>query len=139
MNPRKPANANSGLLVKAMQEFEINTAFASPIIGKKIYDYCKSNNLSLPHVKRLLLAGAPTNPTLVKNLSQILPNGNVILPYGATEALPLTSNQFQIKKLKEDICNGKGSCLGKPLNGNIIKIMPITSSPFGFGDNCPKE
>ena len=140
MNPRKPANANSGLLVKAMQEFEINTAFASPIIGKKIYDYCKSNNLSLPHVKRLLLAGAPTNPTLVKNLSQILPNGNVILPYGATEALPLTSvNQFQIKKLKEDICNGKGSCLGKPLNGNIIKIMPITSSPFGFGDNCPVE
>ena len=55
MNPRKPANANSGLLVKAMQEFEINTAFASPIIGKKIYDYCKSNNLSLPHVKRLFI------------------------------------------------------------------------------------
>ena len=91
MNPRKPASADPRKLVQAMQKYEINTAFASPIIGGKICSFCESNNISLPLVKRLLLAGAPTNPILIKNLSKFIPNGQVILPYGATEALPLSA------------------------------------------------
>ena len=140
MNPRKPAKADPKKLVYSMLEFEVNTAFASPIIGRKIYSFCKLNNISLPKVKRLMLAGAPTNPKLVLNLNKYLPNGNVILPYGATEALPISAiDQNQIIKLKNEICRGKGSCLGKPLKGNFVKIMPITSSPFESGENCPKE
>ena len=140
MNPRKPAKADPKKLVYAMQEFEINTAFASPIIGRKIFSFCKINNITLPKVKRLMLAGAPTNPKLVINLNKYLPNGNVILPYGATEALPISAiDQNQIIDLENEICRGKGSCLGKPLKGNFVKIMPITSSPFESGENCPKE
>ncbi len=140
MNPRKPASADPQKLVQAMQQFEINTAFASPIIGRKIYSFCESNNISLPLIKRLLLAGAPTNPILIKNLSKFIPNGQVILPYGATEALPLSAvNHSQVGQLEVSINSGKGACLGKPLNGNTIKIMPICMSPFESGKNCPKE
>ena len=140
MNPRKPASADPRKLVQAMQKYEINTAFASPIIGGKICSFCESNNISLPLVKRLLLAGAPTNPILIKNLSKFIPNGQVILPYGATEALPLSAaNQTQVGQLEHSISSGKGACLGKPLNGNAIKIMPISMSPFESGKNCPKE
>ena len=140
MNPRKPALADPQKLVQAMQEFEINTAFASPIIGQKIYSFCKSSNISLPLIKRLLLAGAPTSPILIKNLSKFIPNGEVILPYGATEALPLSAiTQSQVEQLEHSINSGKGACLGKPLHGNTIKIMPISMSPFESGENCPKE
>ena len=140
MNPRKPALADPQKLVQAMQEFEINTAFASPIIGQKIYSFCESSNISLPLIKRLLLAGAPTSPILIKNLSKFIPNGEVILPYGATEALPLSAiTQSQVEQLEHSINSGKGACLGKPLNGNTIKIMPISMSPFASGENCPKE
>ena len=140
MNPRKPALADPQKLVQTMQQFEINTAFASPIIGGKICSFCESNNISLPHIKRLLLAGAPTNPILIKNLSKFIPNGQVILPYGATEALPLSAvNHSQVGQLEDSINSGKGACLGKPLNGNTIKIMPISMSPFESGENCPKE
>ena len=140
MNPRKPASADPQKLVQAMQQFEINTAFASPIIGGKICSFCESNNISLPHIKRLLLAGAPTNPILIKNLSKFIPNGQVILPYGATEALPLSAvNHSQVGQLEDSINSGKGACLGKPLNRNTIKIMPISLSPFESGKNCPKE
>lgn len=140
MNPRKPASADPQKLVQAMQKFEINTAFTSPIIGEKIHSFCEVNNISLPLIKRLLLAGAPTSPILIKNLAKIIPNGQLILPYGATEALPLSAtNQSQIGQLENSINSGKGACLGKPLNGNIIKIMPISMSPFESGINCPKE
>jgi acyl-CoA synthetase (AMP-forming)/AMP-acid ligase II len=139
MNPRKPSLADGKNLVRTIQEYEITTAFASPIIGKKIYDTCKPENLTLPNVKRFFLAGAPSHPTLVENLSNIISNGTVILPYGATEALPISaSNHNEVKILAKDIAEGNGSCLGKPLPGNVVRIMPTTQSPFESGTNCPK-
>jgi acyl-CoA synthetase (AMP-forming)/AMP-acid ligase II len=140
MNPRKPSLADGKNIVSTIQEFEITTAFASPVIGQKIYNACNSKNLTLPKVKRLFLAGAPSHPTLVEKLSGIISNGTVILPYGATEALPISAtNHKEVKTLAKDIAKGNGSCLGKPLSGNIVRIMPTTFSPFESGPNCPKE
>ncbi len=139
MNPRKPSLADGKKIVRTIQEYEITTAFASPVIGKKIYNACKPENLSLPKVKRFFLAGAPSHPNLVENLSNIISNGMVILPYGATEALPISaSNHLEVKILARDIARGNGSCLGKPLPGNEVRIMPTTHSPFESGPNCPK-
>ncbi|MBT3667385.1 MAG: AMP-binding protein [Opitutae bacterium] len=140
MNPRKPSLADGKKIVRTIQEFEITTAFASPVIGQKIYTACKSKNLTLPKVKRVFLAGAPSHPSLVEKLSNIISNGTVILPYGATEALPISAtNHKDVKILAEDIAKGNGSCLGKPLRGNVVRIMPTTFSPFESGPNCPKE
>ena len=139
MNPRKPSLADGKNLVQTILEYNITTAFASPVIGKKIYDACKPENLTLPKVKRFFLAGAPSHPTLVKNLSNIISKGTVILPYGATEALPISAtDHHEVKILAKDIAQGNGSCLGKPLSGNVVRIMPITHSPFESGSNCPK-
>ena len=139
MNPRKPSLADGKKIVRTIQEFEITTAFASPVIGKKIFDACKPKDLTLPKVKRFFLAGAPSHPSLVENLSNIILNGTVILPYGSTEALPISaSNHHEVKILANDIAKGNGSCLGKPLPGNVVRIMPITHSPFESGSNCPK-
>ena len=140
MNPREPSSADEFKIVKAINEFKITTAFASPVIGKKIYSACKSSNSTLPTIKRLFLAGAPTHPSLIEKLSNIIFNGDVIIPYGATEGLPISAtNHRDVKILSEDIANGNGSCLGKPLSGNKFCIMPVTNSPFESGVNCPKE
>ena len=42
-NPRKPAAANSEKIVHAIQKFKVTTAFASPVIGRKILEYCTLN------------------------------------------------------------------------------------------------
>ena len=55
-----------------------------------------------------MLAGAPTSPLVVEKLSKVIPNGNIFLPYGATEALPVSySDHNQVKKLKESILTGR--------------------------------
>jgi acyl-coenzyme A synthetase/AMP-(fatty) acid ligase len=133
MNPRKPSLADGKNLVQTIQEYEITTAFASPIIGKKIYDTCKPENLTLPNVKRFFLAGAPSHPTLVENLSNIISNGTVILPYGATEALPISaSNHNEVKILAKDIAEGNGSCLGN-LTWKYRSYYANNFSPFESG------
>ena len=140
MNPRKPSTADSKKLTRSIQEFEITTAFTSPIIGKKIVSSCSSQKITLPKVKRFLLAGAPAHPSLVHALSKVIPNGKVILPYGATEALPISAaDHINVNNLSRDTSRGQGSCLGRPLQGNTVRIAPINFSPFESGPNCPQE
>ena len=140
MNPRKPSTADPKKLTRSIQEFEITTAFTSPIIGEKIVASCSSQKIKLPKIKRFLLAGAPAHPSLVHDLSKVIPNGKVILPYGATEALPISAaDHIEVNKLSRDISLGQGSCLGRPLQGNTVRIAPISFSPFESGLNCPQE
>ena len=72
-----------------------------------------------------MLAGAPASPNLVCNLAKSLPRGEVIIPYGATEALPVSyCSHHQIAKLSKSIINGEGSCLGKPVKDVSIRLIP---------------
>ena len=131
IDPRRPASADPKSIVSTIIEHNITSAFCSPIIGKKIASYCANNSIVLPHVKRLMLAGAPTSPLVVEKLSKVIPNGNIFLPYGATEALPVSySDHNQVKKLKESILTGEGSPLGYPISKQSVILIPIKESPI---------
>jgi acyl-CoA synthetase (AMP-forming)/AMP-acid ligase II len=131
MNPTKPAKADTEKLVQAIVKYRVSSAFCSPVIGKKINDHCKINNVSLGSIKRIMLAGAPASPNLVCNLANRLPQGDVFIPYGATEALPVSySNHHEITKLSRSIIDGEGSCLGKPVKGVSIQLIPVRNSPI---------
>jgi len=131
INPRKPASADSEKLVHALTHHKITTAFASPVIGKKIVSASKKNGNSFPDIKRFFLAGAPISPDLAEDLQQFLPNGEVIVPYGATEALPVSStNASHIRNAKESILAGEGSLIGYPLPEVKVRILPSVRSPL---------
>lgn len=131
MNPRKPAEADSELLVNAIINHNVTTAFCSPIIGKKLSVYCNEKRIKLPGIKRLMLAGAPSAPELINDLSKIISNGRVIIPYGATEALPVSfTDHHEIRQLTDSILRGEGSCIGKPINGVSVLLMPVRNSPL---------
>jgi olefin beta-lactone synthetase len=125
MNPRKPASADARGLVETIKSHGVTTAFASPVIGKKIADYCTRQDELLPSLQRIFLAGAPSPPSLIDDLSKILVNGEVIVPYGATEALPVSfAKAKQIIQSQKSILAGEGSYLGNPAPGVSVKIFP---------------
>ena len=131
INPRKPASADPKSIVSTIIDYKITTAFCSPIIGKKISSYCDKNSIVLPNVNRIMLAGASTHPSIVERLAKTIPNGRVLLPYGATEALPVSfSDHNQIKKIKDSILSGQGSSLGYPISKKSVMLVPITNSPL---------
>jgi acyl-CoA synthetase (AMP-forming)/AMP-acid ligase II len=131
INPRKPASANPEKLVHALTHHKITTAFASPVIGKKIVYASTKNGNSFPDIKRFFLAGAPISPDLAQGLQQVLPNGEVIVPYGATEALPVSStNASHIRNARESILAGEGSLIGSPLPEVKVRILPSVQSPL---------
>ena len=75
-----------------------------------------------------MLAGAPSSPGLVNDIANRLPKGKVIIPYGATEALPVSySVHDSIKAFQIQLSR---SNLGNPIKDILILIMPIRNSPF---------
>jgi len=86
---------------------------------------------SLNKIKRFFLAGAPVPPSLAEQLSQCIPHGRVIVPYGATEALPVSfTDSSEISDCKSSTLEGKGSLVGTPIPGAKVRILDITHAPL---------
>lgn len=131
INPSRPASLNPAPVVEAIRHYQVTNSFGSPALWTRIGRYCKSHAITLPSMRRILMAGAPVPPALVQLFKPLLPNGEIHTPYGATEALPLCSIQGSaILKHASKQASGAGTCVGKAFPDVEIKIIQDTSSPI---------
>jgi acyl-CoA synthetase (AMP-forming)/AMP-acid ligase II len=119
IDPRKPADVDPAKIVQAIRQENVTNSFGSPTLWKKIGDHCIAKNLTLPSVRRVLCAGAPVPASLWEASRLFLSNGQLHSPYGATEALPVTT----ISAREIETLNGPGACVGKPLAEVDVKIV----------------
>jgi olefin beta-lactone synthetase len=122
LNPSKPAKADPAKLVQAIIQEKVTSSFGSPTLWGLIADHCKKENIVLPTLKRVMCAGAPVPDSLWKQSLSFIPNGHMYSPYGATEALPISSI---CRGEKLALSGNKGACVGKPIPGIEVKIITI--------------
>jgi len=128
LDPSRPADANPALIVSALLSEKVTSSFGSPAIWGKIAQYCEARKISLPLLKRLLIAGAPVPIPLLKQLRKIAPHCQIHTPYGATECLPVSSiesNEILNETFAETL-RGQGTCVGKPVASVKVKIINET-------------
>jgi acyl-CoA synthetase (AMP-forming)/AMP-acid ligase II len=80
------------------------------------------------------------HPTLLRRLKKILPNGTVHIPYGATEALPVSSISMD-EVLGETWAlteQGRGSCIGTLFPGVEARILPLRDGPIKNFQEAPE-
>lgn len=132
IDPSRPATVDPEKIVRAIQQEKVTTSFGSPTLWRKITRYCLKNNLTLPSVKRVLMAGAPVPPALFADLQKILPHGTAHSPYGATESLPIASISAAevLGETAAATAAGAGTCVGRPVDEITIKIIAITDGPL---------
>ncbi len=132
LDPSRPATVDPEKIVRAIQQEQVTNSFGSPTLWRKICRYCLANNLTLPSVRRVLLAGAPVPPALFADLQKILPNGTAHSPYGATESLPIASISARevLEETAAATAVGKGTCVGRPVREIEIKIIAISDTPI---------
>jgi acyl-CoA synthetase (AMP-forming)/AMP-acid ligase II len=156
IDPSRPATVDPEKIVQAILQENVTSSFGSPTLWRIISRHCLKNNVTLPSLKRVLMAGAPVPPDLFDDVQKILPNGTAYSPYGATEALPVASisshevlgpAKFQVTSDKgqeirpPDTSNlalgtsaataaGKGTCVGRPVNEITVKIIAISDDPL---------
>ncbi|HDQ34838.1 MAG TPA: peptide synthase, partial [Chloroflexi bacterium] len=132
MDPTKPAEMDPATLVEFIQTFGVTNSFGSPVIWQRVACYCLKHGITLPSIRRILMAGAPVPPALIADCAQIFTHGEVYTPYGATEALPLTmiSGSEILAETAARSEQGHGMCVGRPTPGTTIRIIRITDAPI---------
>ena len=132
MNPSRPASVDPEQIVRAIQQNSVTNSFGSPALWIKIARYCERKSITLPTIRRILMAGAPVPPALMAKMRAIIPNGEIHTPYGATEALPVSSisatevlEQTAVRTQK-----GEGTCVGRPLPNVLVRIVDPTEGPI---------
>lgn len=119
IDPRRPATVDPRKIIQAINQEKVTNSFGSPTLWRKIGDYCIAHQIALPSLRRVLSAGAPVPASLWASAPQWMPQGRLHSPYGATEALPVSTIS------SDQITAGVGACVGRPVVGNEIKIIAI--------------
>lgn len=133
MDPTCPARVNPENIIRPIQNHGITSSFGSPALWDTVSRYCQKNGVRLSSLRRILIAGAPVSGTLLKRFESILePDCKVLTPYGATEALPVTSIERQeiVNDTWAQSEKGEGTCVGRPVAGAEIKIIRISEEPI---------
>lgn len=132
MNPSRPATVNPDDIIRAIQQNQVTNSFGSPALWTKIARHCQQHSITLPSIRRILMAGAPVAPALMEQMQTIIPNGEIHTPYGATEALPVSS--IAASDVLGDTAartqQGDGTCVGHPLPGVEVKIIEPYGAPL---------
>jgi acyl-CoA synthetase (AMP-forming)/AMP-acid ligase II len=148
MDPSHPARVNPANIVDAIRDQKVSNTFGSPALWKRVAAYCVERSITLPTLRRILIAGAPVPPQVIEQLHQVLArDADVHTPYGATESLPVSTisgNEVVGRALPAECrvhldapstaavtLHGAGTCVGQPVHGTQVRIIRITDDPIG--------
>ena len=132
LNPTKPASADPAPIVAALISERVTNSFGSPAIWARIADHCEQRRLTLPHLRRVLIAGAPVPDRLLEQLLRIAPQAQIHTPYGATDCLPVSTIEAkELLATQRDLARqGGGTCVGRAVAGVEIRIIRETEGPL---------
>jgi acyl-CoA synthetase (AMP-forming)/AMP-acid ligase II len=126
IDPRRPAAADPAKIVQAIRQEGVTNSFGSPTLWRKVAEYCRSRDIRLPSLRRVLCAGAPVPADLWEASGSFLTGGRLHSPYGATEALPVST----VSADQIDPASTRGACVGRPVRGVDVRIIPISDRPI---------
>ena len=133
MDPTRPAKANPTRIVQTIRQWKATQSFGSPALWNVIGRHCEKTGERMPTLKRVLSAGAPAPAHVLRRVkAAIATDGEVFTPYGATEALPISSISAS-EVLSETAAQtelGKGVCVGTRFPGIEWRIIAVTDDPI---------
>ncbi len=138
MNPARPAKTSGRHLASLIRTNHVTHTAGSPAIWRNLATYCHSHRVTLPSLKRILMAGAQVPEQLVRACADLAKS--IHTPYGATEALPLTTiSQTELFELYGETRRGAGTCVGRALPGVDIAVIPFLEGRVAVWDESLRQ
>jgi acyl-CoA synthetase (AMP-forming)/AMP-acid ligase II len=118
--------------VEAVTSHGAEYAFASPIVWMNLVRYAERAPVALRSLQHAVSAGAPVPAGLHRRLASLIhSDGRLHTPYGATEAMPLTTTDTRaLRGTWAASHNGYGTCVGAPLPGIRLSAIRVTDEPI---------
>jgi acyl-CoA synthetase (AMP-forming)/AMP-acid ligase II len=129
----RPARVDPHRIVDPILRFGVTNLFASPALLRRLAPAGGAPPAPLPSLRRVVSAGAPVPAIVVERFrGRLSPGVQVFTPYGATEALPITS--IGSDEILGETCRltdeGAGLCVGRPVEGIEVRVIRISDDPI---------
>ena len=131
LNWKKPAESNFRNIVQQIMENNIQNVILPPAIFENIVKFCKDEKITLENVQKVYTGGAPVFYSLMEKIKKVFTNAKITALYGASEAEPISSLNFEdiTKEDIENMKNGEGLLAGKIVNEIELKIEVLEKTP----------
>ena len=103
--------------------------FGSPAFCEKLALYAKRNNLALP-AQCVAVGGAPIFKNVLRAICDVTSKQLTFVYYGCTEAEPISAIAAD-EKMKLEVGEHMGLCVGKPVFEGTVKIIQIVEGRYG--------
>ena len=124
----RPGSVDPENIINAINNHGATSMFGSPALLNRVGKWGIGRGIKLTGLKRVLSAGAPVAPPVLENFTGLLQPGTQIhTPYGATEALPVSTigSEEVLNHTRILTDQGKGVCVGNAVEGMEIRIIRI--------------
>jgi len=121
---RCPEAVQPEKILGQIHTFGVTTASGSPAYWSAIVKHCLRYQHALP-LRRIVTGGAPISVELIRQLSQLVPNAEILNVYGSTEAEPvavISAKEFLDETIKLNM-TGAGIPLGRPVSDVRVRIL----------------
>lgn len=133
MDFTRPADVDPVRFLESAADWKVTQSFGSPALWNTVGRYCERQNVSINSLKRVLSAGAPVPPHVIRRVrAAIHPEGDIHTPYGATEALPVASisGREVLEETAERTMDGQGVCVGSRFGGIEWRVIEVDDGPL---------
>jgi acyl-CoA synthetase (AMP-forming)/AMP-acid ligase II len=133
MDATRPGQVDPTRVFEAVEAFGVTNLFGSPALLRRVSEHPAAQGVLLPSLRRVISAGAPVPARVLETFAALLsPRVPIFTPYGATEALPVSSiDSIEILgSTRQETDRGAGICVGKPAAGVRVKIIQISDEPI---------
>jgi acyl-CoA synthetase (AMP-forming)/AMP-acid ligase II len=132
MDPTRPADVDPVKILRAVNYFGVTNLFGSPALVRRVGAYGAGRGARLPTLRRVISAGAPVPAAAVERFARMLsPGVQIHTPYGATEALPVSTigSDEILGDTRHRTAQGAGVCVGRPAEGMHVRVIRISDEP----------
>lgn len=134
----RPTRLRARDLAHAVNSTEAGVLMGSPALLDRLARYCIRTLTPLPTLRHVASFGASLPYAVLDRLRVCLPaDATVLSVYGATEALPVSMiGHRELLPLRAATARGQGVCLGRPVPGVTVRVLPPDALYSGADAPC---
>jgi acyl-CoA synthetase (AMP-forming)/AMP-acid ligase II len=132
MDFRRVDQVDAGVLLEQMRRHGVTTATASPPFFDRLTARIRQRPEDRPQLRRILTGGAPVSQAQLRSWREVLPDTEIQVVYGSTEAEPVAhiGAGERLEAVSDVHPRTPGFCVGVPSDVVETRLAEIHDSPL---------
>lgn len=136
MDFRRVAAVDPRAILAQMRRHGVTTCTASPPFFDRLTAHLRREGGARPALRRILTGGAPVSDEQLRAWQGALPDTEIVVVYGSTEAEPVAHLTATERLAAASVARPRapGFCVGRPSGGLRSRVVRIGREPIRLGE-----